>query len=183
MSGQFKETQRMSERRGIDHDMVVLAAFQHVTQRQQASHLRHAGQRGIQQRRDFFAVKKCTVFYNVEDAFAIAFKEFFELAVAIDLPDGDFALGSHKTMRALRQMPIFALRDFQHVRQRMRGIGGHQERRLARVARRKMQRQRARDGRLAYTAFPYDKCQPGHRVIVCGELDFHRNGREGRKEF
>src|SRR6476620_6813577 len=37
------------------------------------------------------------------------------------------------------------------------------------MAGRQMQRQRAGDGRLPYTAFSHDKSQLSHREIVCGE--------------
>jgi hypothetical protein len=46
------------------------------------------------------------------------------------------------------------------------------------MARGQVQSQRAGDGRLPYTAFSHYKSQPGHRVIVSGELDYQRNGRE-----
>src|ERR1051326_9284270 len=71
----------------------------------------------------------------------------------------------------------------------MRGIGGHEQRGPARMARRKMQRQSAGDGRLPYSAFPHDKGQLGHRVIVSGESverlspRIYADGRRLRREF
>ena len=81
---------------------------------------------------------------------------------------GDSALDACKPMRAARKK-LISIFDFQHVGQRMCRIGGHEQRRLARMARSQVQRQRAGDGRLPYTAFSDDKSQLSHREIVCGE--------------
>jgi hypothetical protein len=41
-------------------------------------------------------------------------------------------------------------------------VGGDDKRRLPRMARGKVQRQRAGDSRLPHAAFSYDKCELGH---------------------
>jgi hypothetical protein len=54
------------------------------------------------------------------------------------------------------------------------------------MARGQMQRQRAGDGRLPYTAFSHDKSQLGHRWVLpqrTRRKQFHRKGRKERKEL
>ena len=131
---------------------------------EQPGDLRHAGQRGIQQRSNLFAIEKRAVLDNVENALSIAFKKFLEFAV-------HYRSARAETLPftpASRCGPALSL-NFQHVGQRMCRIGGHEQRRLARMARRQMQRQRAGDGRLPYSALPHDKCQLGHRVESSGK--------------
>jgi len=72
--------------------VVVLAVLQHLPQGQQARNFRHARQRGVQQRSNFFPAEERAVLNNVENAFAVALQEFLELALAVDLPDRQLPL-------------------------------------------------------------------------------------------
>ena len=160
MAGKLKQPKRMAERRSIDHDVVMFAALQQITKREQGRDLCHAGQRGIQQRSDFFAIEESAVLNNLENAFAVAFKKSLELAVTVNLPDGNFALNARESMGSRF---VF---HFQHVGKRVRGVRGHTQDRLARMARRQMQRQSAGDCRLSYPALSHDECQLSHRRVL-----------------
>src|SRR5262249_25603758 len=87
MSRQLEEPQGVAEWRCIHHNVIMLATLQHPPEGQQARNLCHARQRGIQQRGNLFPVEERPVFNNTEDALAVALQEFFELALAVDLPE------------------------------------------------------------------------------------------------
>src|SRR5579884_4010192 len=122
VSGQFKETQRVAKRRGIDNDVVVAAAFQQLLDGQQPRDLSHSRQRSIKQRSDLFLAEEGAVLDDAEDPLSVLGKKFFEFAPAIDLPERELALDFFEPVRAGSGF------DLQHVRQRMRRVGGHQQR-------------------------------------------------------
>ena len=160
VSGQFEQPQRVTERGGIDNNVVVLAALQQITKREQRRDLCHAGQRGIQQRGDLFAIEKCAVLDNFENAFAVAFKKLFEFAVAIDLPDGNFAL-----QPANRCGPALSFASSMSASEcagsvDMRSVDW----RGWRAARCSARAQETVG--LPHTALPHDECQPGHRWVL-----------------
>ena len=86
-----EQSQGVSEGRSVNHDFIPRARRQSFTNREQGSDLRHARQSRVKQRLHFFCGEDRSRFNQPDQRLAIVIEESAELALSIDLINGDVA--------------------------------------------------------------------------------------------
>ncbi len=164
MSRQLEQPQRVSKRRGVDHNVIVFVSLEQYLNHEQCGDFGHARQRGIEQRRNLLFAEERAALHNVENPCAVSRQKFSEFLLAVNLPDGKLPTHLAETRGAGTQL------DLKGVRQGVRRIGGHEQNRMAGMAGGFVQRPSTGDRCLAHTALAHYERQSGHNRILQNRL-------------